>query len=168
MENPNELVDIEPEMEDILSVWGKDISARNIERYFGGYESSRSETRVQKSTEIKLPPLQFLKDREGNASKHQESPFSQRPGRLDEGVRHANFPQGYSNKGKPHMAGFSNSGGLNSGQESVKGSGRFPANHRVSSIKDQASSQKTGDRSAEGLKVPPAFQVVGAEGIIGA
>lgn len=53
MVSSSELVDLDPEMEDILSVWGKEPSAQNIERYFGGYELSRSKSLLQKSLETK-------------------------------------------------------------------------------------------------------------------
>lgn len=82
MVNPNELVDLEPEMEDILSVWGKGITARNIKRYFGGSESSRSEILLQKSIEIKLSSLHLFKEWEGNVLKKHDSPFSQQTRRL--------------------------------------------------------------------------------------
>lgn len=41
MVSPNELVDLDPELEDILSVWGKEPTVQNVERYFGGFEYSK-------------------------------------------------------------------------------------------------------------------------------
>lgn len=42
MVNPDEGIDLDPAMEDILSVWGKYQTAQNIERYFGTAEALAS------------------------------------------------------------------------------------------------------------------------------
>lgn len=47
MVNPADLVDLDPEPEDILSMWGKDITAQNVEHYFGAIELSRLEALTQ-------------------------------------------------------------------------------------------------------------------------
>lgn len=42
MVNPDEGIDLDPAMEDILSVWGKDPTTQNVERYFGTVEALAS------------------------------------------------------------------------------------------------------------------------------
>lgn len=91
-------------------------------------------------------------------------------------MRHANYHQGYSNNGKPFSSRFSPSEGiedianlgLNPKQGSARGSRRVPTSSRISYKKDQVRSQAIGDRSVECFEVPPAFQAVGAEEIVGA
>lgn len=41
MVNPSELLDLDPELEDILSMWGKEPTIQNVEQFFGAYELSR-------------------------------------------------------------------------------------------------------------------------------
>jgi len=52
MVNPAEILALDPEVEDILSMWGKDITTQNVEHYFGAFD---------------LPCLE--------AASHSESPF---------------------------------------------------------------------------------------------
>jgi len=41
MVNPAELVDLDPALEDILSMWGKETNAQAVEHYFGAFDLSR-------------------------------------------------------------------------------------------------------------------------------
>lgn len=38
MVNPADVLALDPEVEDILSMWGKDITAQNVEHYFGSFD----------------------------------------------------------------------------------------------------------------------------------
>ena len=65
MVNPAELVDLDPTLEDILSMWGKDITAQNVEHYFGVFELSRLEELSHNET-----PLFLLLDKEAGSVAH--------------------------------------------------------------------------------------------------
>lgn len=41
MVNPNEQLELDPDLEDILSMWGKEPTVQNVEQFFGAYELSR-------------------------------------------------------------------------------------------------------------------------------
>lgn len=167
MVNPNELVDLDPKMEDILSVWGKDPTARNIERYFGAPESFRSEILTPESLKIKQSFLQLSKEFEGNVYYHQDSNVSQQTSRPDEDALHAGLRQSsQSIKGKSFSEGPFHSGGIedivnfgsSSGQRSERGLGRVSAVTRVSIAKGQGSPKGTGGRPEDEIGASPVLQ----------
>ena len=70
MVNPNELVDLDSDMEDILSIWGKDPTAQNIERYFRSSGTFKSGTLSPEPLKINQSFLQLSKEIKENAFAH--------------------------------------------------------------------------------------------------
>jgi len=73
MVNPSELIDQDPAMEDILSVWGKDPTAQNLQRYFGVIESYNTDPLSSERIRNNHPFLQSTRKLEGNISFHQDT-----------------------------------------------------------------------------------------------
>lgn len=70
MVNSDELIDLDPAMEDILSVWGKDPTAQNIERYFGTVETLSSTPLSPEPLRLNQSLLQSSKELEGTIAVH--------------------------------------------------------------------------------------------------
>lgn len=100
MVNPNELVDLDPELEDILSVWGKEPTTQNVEWYFGGYELSRLEPPPQVSLETKPSSLWLSKETDRNSLRIRNQTSFQQPFREDTAERASNAAHFLGNRGK--------------------------------------------------------------------
>jgi len=176
MVNPNELVDLDSDMEDILSIWGKDPTAQNIERYFRSSGTFRSGTLSPEPLKINQSFLQLSKEIKENAFAHQDFQASQQTSRPSEDGLHAGFRQSiHGTKGKSLSVEPVLSGGLedivnfvsSSGQRSEKGVGRVSTLTRASIAKEQGNPKGIGGRPEVEIGVSSEIQKVSTKFSLG-
>lgn len=79
MVNSNESINLDRALEDILSVWGKDPTAQNIERYFGATETLVSASFSPDLQKTSLQLLRQTKKEEDRVPSHKSVGIPQLP-----------------------------------------------------------------------------------------
>lgn len=167
MVNSDEIVDLDPVMEDISSVWGKDPTAKNVDRYFGAAGNFRSGSLSPETLRINQSFYQLTQGYDENALLHHDLQVLQQSSKpVEDSLHAANRHSSHGEKGKSLVVEPVLSGGLedivnfisSAERAGEKGTGRLSALTRVSIGKESREPKGNGRRPPEASDFSSDFQ----------